>query len=262
MKVKSEVYTATRQQLANVQLPAQTRTYKPVSHSQIIDLTLEGIEKAGFSVSRELYTWAKDGDVATGRYFIKGVEDAEMQLQACWQNSYNKSLPLIFSLSANILVCTNGMIAARNVNSFRKKHQGEIQIFTPDAIPEYIKRGGEMFMGLQNDREKMKQIETSKRLVAELLGRIYFEEQLIESTQLNIIKRELENPTHNYGSPDSLWSLYQHVTFAIGGIHPSHWMQDHIDAHTFFSNVANSPQEDDYTEYEEEVYNEFRHIGV
>jgi hypothetical protein len=260
MKITS--YGASASELISVPVPAMTRTYKPVSNKEVIDLTLESIQQAGFGVQKEIYSLAREGNVANGRYLIKGVEDSEMQLQVTWQNSYDKSKPLVWGMGASVLVCTNGMIAARDIYSFRKKHQGEIQIYTPNAIPEYIKRGGEMFLSLQQDREKMKQIETSKRLVAELLGRIYFEEQLVESTQLNIIKRELENPTHNYGSPDSLWSLYQHVTFAIGGIHPSHWMQDHIAAHSFFTNVANSLQEDDYTEYEEEVYNEFRHIGV
>lgn len=243
MKVKGETYTATREQLMSVQLPAETRTYKPYSHRQVIEATIDGIQKAGFEIAGEMYRWAKEGDVANGRFMIKGVEDNEMQLQVCWQNSYNKSLPLTFALSANILVCTNGMIAPRDVSSFKKKHWGDIQIFSPHAIPEYIKRGGEMFLNLQEDRDRMKQIEVSRRLTAELLGRLFFEEQLLESTQLNIVKRELENPTHNYGSPDSLWSLYQHVTFAIGGIHPSHWMQDHIEAHRFFSNVMNKVED-------------------
>jgi hypothetical protein len=36
-------------------LPAQTKTYKPIGHGQLIDLTLEGIEKAGFKLDKETY---------------------------------------------------------------------------------------------------------------------------------------------------------------------------------------------------------------
>lgn len=237
MKRKSEEYGTTRNLLINAPLPKETRTYKPVPHEQIIDLTLESLDKAGFEIERSIYSAAKDGNVANGRYFIKNVYDSEMQLQVAWQNSYDKSKVLSFSLGVNVLVCTNGMFAFRNMNSFRRKHVGEVQSFTPDAIPEYIKHAGDMFITLQKDRDEMKQLEVSKRITAELLGRMYFEEKFLKSTQLNIIKRELENPTHDYNSKNSLWELYQLTSFAIGGINPSRWMEDHIDAHQFFYNV-------------------------
>lgn len=237
MKKRSEDYKTTKDMLVERPLPAQTRTYKPVSHAQVIDLTLEGIHKAGFQLEKSIYSAAKDGDVANGRYLIKSVEDSEMQLQFSWQNSYDKSKVLSFAAGANVLVCTNGMFAFRDMNSFRRKHVGEIQTFAPNAISEYIKRSGEMFGVLQKDRDEMKQIEVNQRLVAELLGRMYFEERFLESTQLNIIKKELSNPTHDYNSKGSLWELYQFTTFAIGGIHPSKWMEDHLAAHDFFSNV-------------------------
>ena len=236
-------YYSTREMLVNARPPEETRTYKPISHAELIDLTLQSIYGAGLQVEKEIYMTAKDANVAVGRYFIKGLEDSEMQLQVSWQNSYDKSKRLTFSVGANILVCTNGMMALRGINSFKKKHTGEIQEFTPNNIPEYIKRAGEMFATLQADRESMKQVEVDKRRTAEILGRLYFEEQLIESTQLNIIKRELEKPTHDYSSKGSLWELYQFTTFAIGGIHPATWMEEHLEAHRFFVSLTGEPYE-------------------
>ena len=238
------LYEATRDQLSRAIIPAQTRTYKPISHESLMDLTMESIYQAGFNVKSEHYSSAKDGMVATGRYLIDDVGDSEMKLAVNWQNSYDKSLPVVFSMGALVLVCTNGMMATRDVYSFRKKHVGEIQSYTPLKIPEYIKGGGDMFAGLQNEREALKQIEISKRTTSEIIGRMFLEEDFIESTQLNIIKRELKNPTHDYKSPGSLWELFQHTTFAIGGIHPSHWMQDHLDAHRFFTGIAEAMTED------------------
>lgn len=237
MKRKSEKYNTTKSLLINAPLPKQTSTYKPVSHGEVIDRTLDGILKAGFQIEREIYSAAKDGAVANGRYFIKNVGDNEMQLQFNWQNSYDKSKALTFAIGANVLVCTNGMMAFRGMNSFKRKHTGDIQVFAPNAISEYIERAGDMFTTLQKDRDAMKQIEINTRLTAELLGRMYFEETFLESTQLNIIKRELVKPTHDYTSVGSLWELYQFTTFAIGGIHPSRWMEDHLAAHSFFSKV-------------------------
>ena len=231
-------YSTTKQLLINSPVPLETRTYKPVQHERLMDLTLEGIHQAGFILDKELYSSAKDGQVAHGRFSISNVADTEMQLQIMWQNSYNKTLKLEFSIGAMVLVCSNGMISFRAMNAFKKKHMGEIQTLAPQRIGEYIKQAGEIFSTLQYDRDKMKQVEIDKRVTAELIGRMFIEEQFIESTQLNIVKRELDKPTHDYNSSGSLWELYNYTTFAIGGIHPTRWMEDHMAAHKFFTEAS------------------------
>ena len=109
---------------------------------------------------------------------------------------------------------------------------------TPAAITNYIKSAGDAFERIQKERDAMKNIEITPRKKAELIGRMLIEDQFIESTQLNIIERELKKPTHDYGSTDSLWELYQYTTFAMKEIHPRLWMDKHIDAHRFFVNEA------------------------
>jgi hypothetical protein len=80
----------------------------------------------------------------------------------------------------------------------------------------------------------MKHVQIDARVTSELVGRMILEKEFIESTQLNIIKRELKNPTHDYGAPQSLWELYQYTTFAMKEVHPTLWMGNHIEAHEFF----------------------------
>jgi len=228
-----QTYNTARGTLLAAPVPQQTKTYKPVSHAELMDLTLESIHQAGFTLDQELYTSARDGKVANGKFTIKNVADSEMQLQIGWQNSYDKSLSLKFAIGTRIFICSNGCVSG-DYGAFKKKHQGEIQTFTPQAIVEYIKRAGEAFTKMQVERETMKSIDLDKRAQAELIGRMYIEEQFIESTQLNIIKRELKNPTHDYNATNSLWELYQFTTFSMKEVHPSLWMNNHIDAHSFF----------------------------
>ena len=235
--MSTQTYNTTKELLLTAEIPAQTRTYKPVTHEQLMDLTLESIQSAGFKLDKELYSAAREGNVANGRYTISNVADSEMQLEIGWQNSYDKSLSLKFAIGTRIFICGNGCVSG-DYGAFRKKHQGEIQTFTPNAITEYIKQAGDAFRKLQSEREKMKNIELTKRTTAELIGRMYIEECLIESTQLNIIKREVEKPSFDYGAPGSMWELYQHTTYALKGSHPSSWMNNHIDAHSFFINES------------------------
>jgi len=230
----TKTYNTTKGLIISALVPAQTRTYKPIAHSQLIDLTLNGIEKAGFKLDKETYSSAIDGQIANGRFSISNVADSEMQLQIGWQNSYNRSMSLKFAIGTRILVCSNGCVSG-DFGAFKKRHKGDIQDFTPGAITDYIKSAGDSFKIMQQQRDQMKEVEITKRTKAELIGRMMIEEQFICSTQLNIITKELTNPTHDYGAKDSLWELYNYTTFAMKELHPSLWMENHIQAHKFFN---------------------------
>lgn len=230
-------YSTTKYILTGTELPKETRTYKPVSHGQLIDLTLESIHQAGFKLDSEKYSAARDGNIANGRFTISNVADKEMQLQIGWQNSYDKSLSLKFAIGTQIIVCQNGMVSG-DYGAFKRKHQGDVQEFTPSAIVEYIKAAGDGFRKMQTERELMKHVEIDARITAELVGRMILEKEFIESTQVNIIKRELKKPTFDYGAPESLWELYQHTTYSMKEVHPTLWMGNHVDAHDFFVNAS------------------------
>lgn len=230
-------YKSTREMLINTPVPKETRTYKPVSHEQLIDLTLNSIQAAGFELDKEIYTASTDGMVANGRFTISNVNDRDMQLQIGWQNSYNKLVTLKFAIGARIFICQNGCVSG-DYGSFKKKHVGQVQTFAPAAISEYIASAGDAFRKLQQERDQMKEIEVSETRRAQLIGQLYIEKELINSPQLNIIKAELKKPTFDYGAEGSLWELYQHTTYALKEEHPAMWMNSHIAAHEFFVNEA------------------------
>ena len=235
--MENPTYQTQKQYLLDVPLPLETSSYKPISHKQLIDLTLESIYQSGFKVDKEIYSSARDGKIANGRYTISDVADSEMQLQIGWQNSYDKSKTLKFAIGTHIFICGNGCVSG-NFGHFKRKHMGEIQIFTPATITEYIKSAGDAFEEIQRQRELMKQIQVTKRQSAELIGRMIIEEEFIESSQLNIIRQEMKKPTYDYGAQGSLWELYNFGTFALRDVHPGRWMEDHVAIHKFFMETA------------------------
>jgi len=226
-------YSTTKEVLLNTEYPIETKSYKPIYHGQLIDLTLESIHKAGFELEKEIYTFAKDGKQANGRYNIKNVADKEMCLQIGWQNSYDKTLSLKFAIGAQIFICQNGVVRG-DFGNFKKKHMGKIQSFTPNMITDYILQAGDVFTNIQKDRDKLKQIQISSKIRAELLGRMYFEEEIIKADQIAIIKKEIKLPTHNYNCSNSAWELYNYCTFALKESHPVNYFQQHSDLHSFF----------------------------
>ena len=229
------MYTTTREELYTSPLPEETKSYKPIENRRLIETTLESIDKAGFNLKSEIYTAARESQQSNGRYVIGNVGDSEMSLQIGWQNSYNKTLSLKFCLGSYIFICENGAVHG-DMGHFKKKHSGEIQNFTPQAISDYISQASDSFVKMQKDRDEMKKIEMNKDVQSTILGYMFFQKELMSITQLGIIKREMDRPTYNYNADDSLWQLYNNVTVSYKNSHPSLWMKQHMDLHNFINN--------------------------
>lgn len=102
--MSTKTYQTTKYYITGAEIPKETKSYKPVSHGQLIDITMESIHQAGFILGNESYSSAKAGNVANGKFAIKNVADNEMQLQIGWQNSYDKSLSLKFAIGTKIFI--------------------------------------------------------------------------------------------------------------------------------------------------------------
>jgi len=220
--------------LRAIEVPKQTSWYKPVSHAHLMDLTLESLDKCGFNLHKEIYSYAAEGNKANGKYHLNYGNDPDMGLMIAWQNSYNKTLSLKFAVGAHVFICENGMVKG-DMGTFKSKHVGEIQTLTPKLLTEYICGAGNTFEKMVIEKRRMQEIEVTKRTCAELLGRLYLEEHFITSTQLNIVKKELDKPTFDYGYTGSLWELYNHVTYALKTATPDTWMKRQMDNHQFFT---------------------------
>ncbi|MBC7088624.1 MAG: DUF932 domain-containing protein [Tissierellales bacterium] len=234
--MKNKTFATSEQYLRTVPYPEDTTSYKRVLHGNLIDLTRQGIRQAGFTIEKESYTMAADGKIANGKYTIANIRDNEMQIQIAWQNSYNKQVTLKWAIGIHVFICGNGCVSG-DMGSFKRKHTGDIQQLTPQWISDYISTAGDVFSEMQTIREEMKLIPVDIVVASEILGKLFFMEEVLHSTQMNIIKGELKKATHDYGAPGSLWELYNFVTFSLRTIHPSEWMDSHEKVHSYFTKI-------------------------
>ena len=225
----------TKNFLLNVEVPQQTRTYKPISHKQVIDLTLESLDRCGFILEKELYTQGKGGLQANGKYHLRYGGDKDMGLMIAWQNSYDKTLSFKFAIGNCVFICGNGMCYG-DMGAFKSKHQGEVQTITPITLAENICKAGDNFNQMVKDKERLKEIEVSKRVRAELIGRMYMEDEILTNTQMNIIKRQFDNPSFDYGHKGTGWELINHITFSQKEANPNTWIEKSTKTHKFFKN--------------------------
>jgi len=231
MKAKFNNIT-TKEYLLSVEVPQQERVYKPVPNAVLINNTLEAIDKSGFNIEKEIYYTGGKGQQMLGRIGIN-MGDSNIGMELAFHNSYDKSLSLKFVLGDKIWLCQNGQCYGSEGN-YKSKHTGIIQSEAPKNIQLYLESLENKFETVLKRKSRFEEIEVTKKTCAELLGRLYVEEEIITSTQLSIVKREIENPSFDYNADGSLWQFANHLTYSLQETHPKEYIDKSLKLFNFF----------------------------
>lgn len=207
--------------------------YAPVTHREVIETVNETFYKTGIEIKKENYLTDSKGKCAIGTLTLGNI-DSELDYQIAWRNSLNGSRSFQIVSGSQVSVCSNTNIWGEDF-SFKRKHTGDgkVQIYEQIsmAIDQYDRVSREHTLY----KERYKEIEVSERTCAELLGRMFLQENIIQSEQLQIIKREIRNPSFDYGSIDTLWNLYNNSTFSFLNSHPKNWVESHRNLNQFLT---------------------------
>ena len=117
---------------------------------------------------------------------------------------------------------------------------GEIQTLTPQKIYEFIYNTASNFSSYIAHRDLLKTIILPKEKLYKLVGKLYLEEDILNTDQFNILRREIKSPTYSYGTKgNTVWDFYNHVTASLRTSHPSNWINNHITFDEFINKELN-----------------------
>ena len=233
----------TRNYLENAPLPNHGKSYTVISHKQVIDNTIQLLADSGFVIQKELYRANMNANVAQGIYHILPIntvdptimEEKELGMMFAWTNSYDKSTRFQCAIGAYVMVCHNGMVAGDMMN-FRRKHTGSADHDIRMQISNQIKNGEKYYKRILTDRDAMRNTELSLQEQAEIAGRLYINEDILDAAQMSCVKAELEKPTYDYQcDQENAWTFYNHVTHALKKAHPRDWLSDSQNFHDFMT---------------------------
>jgi hypothetical protein len=233
----------TRNYLENAPLPNHGKSYTVISHKQVIDNTKQLLQDSGFVIQKEIYRANMNANVAQGIYHILPIntvdptilEEKELGMMFAWTNSYDKSTRFQCAIGAYVIVCHNGMIAGDMMN-FRRKHTGSADHDIRMQISNQIKNGEKYYKRILTDRDAMRNTELSLQEQAEIAGRLYINEDILDAAQMSCVKSELEKPTYDYQcDKENAWAFYNHVTHALKKAHPRDWLSDSQNFHDFMT---------------------------
>lgn len=233
--------TLERNELFAVPVPRATATYSPVPHKELVVQILATLRSHGLDVTREQYRANSKGTQVVGTFDLnRDGPDADIAYRLTFRNSYDKSMSVGFFAGTVVKVCSNGlMVPMQDAQVFVRKHTGAVLQEVKKRINTSINAFAPVMRKTMEHSQAMRQIKVDKTAAAELCGRMFIEHDLINSTQLNIIKRELEAPTYPIFKDPTLWSLYNHTTHALKDSHPTTYVKQHLDLHAFVENEFN-----------------------
>jgi hypothetical protein len=251
----SKIPFYSEQDLRNAPLPNHGGRYAVVSHSDVIDNAKFQLSNAGFTIKKEEYRMTVDGQIAQGIYHLDYANDPDMGMMFAWSNSYNKTMRFKCAVGAYVFICMNGVVSG-NMGSYSRKHSGTALQDVISQINNQIAHAREHYDVLLADKQMLKNVKLSPRDKGRILGQLFANDEILTLTQVGIVKRELDKPTHNYNADiDSAWTMYNHITLALKESHPSTFMKDHERVHGYFVDAfgqLNTPPQIDEDDEEDD----------
>ena len=218
----------TLQELALVSLPEETASYTPVPHKEFVNEILEAADKKGFSLVRSGYNSSRGGNVMSGRLVFTG-DVSGMDMMVGIVNSYDKSKVAMLGIGSQVVICENGLLLADY--TMKRKHTTNVWRDLDTMITESVAALYDEYTRATKYRELFSAMSLPKRQQAEMLGRIFVEEEIVTPTMANTIRQEITGS--KLFPDDTVWSFYNHVTHGLKQSHPIDYIDRHIEFHKF-----------------------------
>ncbi len=227
--------------ILKAELPAKTKTYTPINHADIINKVRREIRDAGFVIKGENYKSSNEGKIAVGSYKLQYKSDPDVDLCANFVNSYNKQYAFRFNLGGICKHSGNAIILNdTKMGAYKRVHKGDADILAEGKISEFISDAGVYWDTLIEHKAMLKEIRFGKFTRDLILGKIFYTDEILNGLQMNIISKELKNPSFDYKvDADSAWALYNHISLALKESRPATWIPDQQTLHQSFDEIIN-----------------------
>ena len=218
--------------LKSIELPEETRTYKPVPHYDLVMNTMNSgdifLKPQGYNLESTNFGLGRKGNhmFFTLNY---GREGARNGLTIGGRNSYDKTTSIGLAAGMHVFVCDNLMFSGDQV-TYLRKHTGNVMDDMEIMLMRIMKSA---------DSEWLRMTEVSENMETELLsnGEAYrwmgllYGKGILTPRQLPIVKDNWLNPEHDDFKERNMWSFYNACTEALKTSPPNQILNRHIKLH-------------------------------
>ena len=232
-------YKSTYKDVVEVALPMETRTYKPISNIEIITEIRKQAKINSLTIQGEGYRLSNDNNIMTSMFAFTPPQLAnELSMMVIINNSYDHKSSLSCGIGALVLICSNGVIRMQKKSDMRRAHKGNIQNDLTTIISETLDRLKPEYAKLVDEVTTMQNLIVPKAKLHEIVGRLYFEENILNTSQMSLLKRNSNSPKNPFRLDEkelTLWKIYNNVTETLKYSHPKDIVKNHLLTHKFFT---------------------------
>lgn len=248
MKVTNK---SSREEVYNAPIiPWSNNSYTPISNKFIMDMLTDKIQNLGLTVKSEDYrtSLTRDGKIRGVIGGLNVITDNENYCQRImFRNSYDKSMSFAIVIGTLVLICENGCVSGDY--QYKRIHRGVITgdtSTTQDDIVENINGSFQYletaFTKVTSQLDKLKHFEISPDETYKILGELFFKQEIVNISQMSIIKKELtfsRNFRHLGDTDFTAYDLYNHITESLKSSSPYTYVKDHVATHKLFEQTFN-----------------------
>jgi hypothetical protein len=227
--------STTKEYLKSISLPNHGGRYTPISHESIIDTTLTEIQSKGLAVKSELYRSTVSGNIANGIVLMDHGSDMDLKMVLAWGNSYDKSRRFTCGIGVYIM-STKTFMFAGNMSNYARKHTGKADQEAMDQIKSQIQGADIYYDALVDAKNMLKEVVLTEREIAEAIGRLFIEKQVLTKEQVGGIYDMLKTKTKMFEDLDytNAWNVYNIIAKYLRESHPKVWFESQCDVHHYF----------------------------
>ena len=204
------------EQLNGIFTPEKTESFQPISHSSLVSLTRDAIERAGLSISEEEHSLARGGQRYFGGFALSGLDitGADRQIVLGLRNAHDKSFAASICVGNRMMVCEN--LCFSSDIKLARRHTTNIMTDLPRVLADAVGRVVSHWNDMGNRIESYKQTEITLAHAADLLIDLV-DSKAFPAREIYNAVQEFRNPRHEEFKGGTLWSLYNSITENLKG---------------------------------------------
>ncbi len=205
----------TREELTEFTCPPATKTWRPISHTNVLDTALNTLAEAGYEVAKIRLGVSNEGKRFFGTLDLTTAltPEGSVALAVGLRSSFDQSFPLGFCAGTRTFVCDN--LAFRSDLMVKRKHtvNGAAR-FSADIAKAVMSLGS--FKEAETMRiQQLRDAEMTDAQAESFMLRACLQRGIVAQRQLPLVFREWHEPEHDAFRPRTAWSLLSAFTSVL-----------------------------------------------
>ena len=200
-----------RNEVALVETPAGTDSWKPVPHIEVIEAVTEVVKAHDWTITEEQFGLAREGQKLFGVMKINKSSSSDWTRCIGLRNSHDKSFSVGLSAGISVMVCSNMAFGGTTV--IKRRHTSGIEL--AELVDVAVKELENEFLILETVCEdlKVQYLKNDDEARSTIVRAA--EIGAINSSDIVPVFREFKNPCHEEFTEPTRWNLLNAFTETI-----------------------------------------------